>query len=269
MAHDKAKIAKIVYGWVVALMSVIVAILLILQVCDIYFNGGESPYTTETIRSHFVKISPAIYIWLVLIVGGFVLWEFFPDKKSLGANSIFYTYQNVKKKLDGKVIEENESYRQFEKFNLVTIIVKVIVGVAVGICSVVSLVYLCDSSNFENVDQNAEVAGAVLYLLPFVAVSLVLLIGVCVFEWFVTKKQLPLAKQLLKDAKQDKTSKKPFEAFVEKTRAFLDSKNTILSLRIAVGVLGIVLFIYGAASGGAAGVLSKAVTICRQCIGLG
>ncbi len=269
MAQDKAKIARLVWGLLFVAMSLVVAILLILQVCDIYFGGGESPYTVETIGAHFDKISPSIYIWLVMIVGGFLLWEILPPKKSLGKNSIFYTYANVKKKLDGKQIEDCDTSKQFEKWQIAVIVAKIVCGVATGICIVFSLAYLCDGANFKNVDQNGEVAKAVLYLLPFVVVSFALLIGTVVFEWFVIKKQLPLAKQLIKDAKEDKIAKKPLEAFVEKLRAICESKNTILTLRIAVLVLGVVLLVYGAATGGSAGVLAKAITICRQCIGLG
>lgn len=270
MAKDTAKIVRGVFNVIFTMMSIIVAILLIVQVCDIYFSGVESPYTAEVIKEHFDKIAPAIYVWIALIVVGFILWEVFPEKKKLGANSLFYNFENVQKKLNGKIVAESEESKQFAKNQLVVNVVKLVVGVAVGICSVVSLVYLCDGANFANANQNIEVADATLYLLPFVVVSFALLIGVCVFEWCVLKKQLPLAKTLLKNAQDDdNVSKTRFEEIKEKCVAFFENKNTILSIRIAVAVLGVVLLIYGAATEGSDGVLAKAIAICRQCIGLG
>ncbi len=270
MTKDKAQIVRGIFSIIFTVMSIVVAILLIVQVCDIYLSGIESPYTVEAIKEHFDKIAPAIYVWLALIVVGFVLWEVFPEKKKIGKTSLFYSFENIQKKLNGKIVCESEESKQFAKNQLVVNVVKLVVGVAVGICSVVSLVYLCDSANFANANQNKEIVDATLYLLPFLVVSFVLLIGVCVFEWCVLKKQLPLAKTLLKNAQEDdNVSKSRFEEIKEKCTAFFENKNTILGIRIAVAVLGIVLLIYGAASGGSDGVLAKAIAICRQCIGLG
>ncbi len=269
MFKEKAKTVRLIYGIVFILMSLVVAVLLILQVSDIYFNGGASPYTVANIKQHFNAILPALCVWIALMIGGFIIWEVFPIKTKMGANDIKYTFARFKKQLDGKIKEESEESSLFQKSQLITYIVKFVCGVAIGICTAFSLAYLCNSANFTNVNQNKEVEKAALYLLPFVVASFALSIGVVVFERVIVKKQLPMVKKMIKTATAEGDSRNKYEIIRDKITAFFDCKHTVLGLRLAVAVVGTVLFIYGLATGGAAGVLAKAVTICRQCIGLG
>ncbi len=269
MVQDKAKIVRLVYGVVFALFSVTVAVLLILQVSDIYFNGGESPYTVETIKQHFNAISPVIYVWLALILGGFIIFEVFPMKEKGGKVDAYYTFTCLEKKLESMGLVNTDEAKQYEKQRLISVIVKFACGIAIGICIAFSLAFLLDDSNFKNQNQNLEVAKASLYLLPYVAVSFVLPIGVVIFENIFVKKELAVVKKLVKEGKTEPTSKKQIIIFKEKVAKIFNSRQTVFGLRLTVAVVGTVLLIYGLATGGSAGVLAKAITICRQCIGLG
>ncbi len=265
---DRAKIVNLVYGVAFLCASVVLAVLLVLQVCDIYFHGGNSPYTVATIEEHFFAVSPALYVWIALAVAGFIVGEIFPTKVNKGKNDIAYTFARIEGRLSSKKIDGCEESDLYKKYALVLTVTKFAVGVCVGICAVFSLVFLLDGKNFPNADQNGEVARAALYLLPFVAVSFALVIGVAIFEKYVVGKRLPLAKKLLAQATEEREKGK-IEIFKQKVKSVTDNKYALLTVRISVAVVGTVLFVYGLATGGNAHVLAKAITICRQCIGLG
>ena len=58
---------------------------------------------------------------------------------------------------------------------------------------------------------------------------------------------------------------KSIKTFFEKTR----SEKTTFYIRIALGVVAVGLIVWGICNGGMQDVLEKAITICKQCIGIG
>ncbi len=270
MLKGKENLIKFIYGLVFGLASATLAFLLILQVCDIYFNGGASPYTVDSISEHFNRIAPFVYVWIGLVVIGFIVWEIFPAKQRKNKNDIFYNFFRLRKMLESKPIYDSESYREYDKAQWLINVVKLACAVWVGINIAFSLAYLCNTANFSNADQNAEIAKASIYLAPFVAVAFALCIGVAMFEKLTIKKQLPRIKTLISQTSlEGEPVVKPFAQKLANIRAFFELKQTITGLRIAVIAIGVTLIVYGLATGGNAGVLAKAITICRQCIGLG
>ncbi len=268
MSKELSKTLKNIYKIIFGVSTALVALLLVLQVLDIYFNGGENPYTPQTVRAHFDNIAPLVYIWIFFTLCGVALYSVFPEKEKLAKADEFYSFSCVKIKLESKEIEQSENKSAFEKTQLLLLLIKLICGVCVGVCSVFVLAYLFNKSNFSNQDQNGEAVEMSLYLLPFVLTSFLLCIGVAVFEKTTLKKQLSLAKELLNSPEKegDKKLKKPLKI---KITEFFEDKKTVAVLRLSVAVVGLTLVIFGLATGGSAGVLAKAVNICRQCIGLG
>ncbi len=271
MLVKKAKTIKLIYGLAFAITSLALAFLLILQVCDIYFNGGSSPFTVAVIREHFTKILIPIIFWALLLIGGFIVWGILPIEKKAYKNDVYYTYSCLKKKIESEPVSCDENnYKEYAKRQEKINVVKFICGLCVCICIAFSLAFILDKSNFTNLNQNLEVAKTAIYLLPFTLVSFGLVIGVAIFEKAMIKKQMPLAKTILKDKSgASDIVKTPIILLKNKITKFLDNKKTISSLRIAVAIIGVGLLVFGLATGGNAGVLAKAVNICRQCIGLG
>ncbi len=268
MSKELSKTLKIIYKILFSATTAIVASLLVLQVLDIYFNGGENPYTPQTVSAHFYKVVPFLFIWIFFTLCGFALYWIFPEREKLAKTDDFYSFSCVKIKLENKEIEQSEEKNAFEKTQRLLLVIKLVCGICVGICSVSVLAYLFNKSNFKNQDQNGEAVQMALYLLPFVLSSFALCIGATVFEKITLKKQLPLAKLLLKSPEKegDKKSEKNVKT---KITEFFECKETVAVFRLSIAVVGITLLIFGLATGGNAGVLAKAVNICRQCIGLG
>ncbi len=265
MSQEKAKKIKFLYGWVFGIASILLAFLLILQVCDIYFNGGTNPYTVESIKEHFFNVLWYIILWGAIAAVGGVLDRVFPTQEKTLKMDEGYILANLKKKLKEKEIVKDAEYQRLDRLQRIHGIVKFVCGVCVGICIVFGFAYLFNGENFPNQDQNKEAAKASLYLLPFVVTAFALCIFVGIYEKSLIKKQLLIVKSLLvtlKDAEEEKANE-------GKIKTVLEGKRTVNTLRFVVGVVGVTLLVYGLATGGNAGVLGKAITICRQCIGLG
>ncbi len=270
MSQENLKTVKLIYKIVFGLTTLAVAFLLILQVLDIYFNGGQSPFTQAAIARHFNQISPVIYVWLGLIMVGFILYEIFPSPKKIGKSDDIYAFNCLKKRLKNKDFEDSDEVAQYKKNQLLIATVKFSCGVCLCICAVFSLAYLLDGNNFKNYEDVQEVLQAAFYLLPFLLGAFILCVGVWLFEKAIVKKQLPIAKKLLKTAATDSAvSLSGFENFKNKITNFFERQSTVNSIRLAVAAVGVSFFVYGLATGGSAGVLVKAIAICRQCIGLG
>ncbi len=270
MLQGKAKIIKLAYDLTFIICSIALAFLLILQVLDIYLNGGANPYTVEAISSHFNSISIFVYFWLALVIIGFVIYNLFPVKEKPIKNDIYYTYSTLTEKLYSKPIADSEEYTELEKGGRLIFILKLIVGVLVSISSVFTLIYLFNPTTFINKDQNSEVAVATLYILPFIAVPFLMAIAVWAYEKRFIIKSLPKARGLAnKKTDSDEVKKPIYIIYKQKLQALFENKKFINGLRLAVLTVGVTLLIFGLATNGNAGVLSKAITICRQCIGLG
>ena len=98
------------------------------------------------------------------------------------------------------------------------------------------------------------------HLLPWVIISFGALIGMVLYEDWNAKKCIPLVKALISE-----NGKKEAVPFVQSKR-----KNLVINItRGALLVCAITLIIVGALTGGADGVLQKAINICTECIGLG
>ena len=60
--ESKGKKIRLIYGIGMAVLTVIVGALFILQICSIYASAPESPYTVQSISAHFNQI--AIPVWI-------------------------------------------------------------------------------------------------------------------------------------------------------------------------------------------------------------
>ena len=66
-----------------AVWSILVAVLLIAQAWSIFLQGGQEPYTVETIVAHFQDIAVFVWVWVAAVfVGGIgaLIWFHEQDK---------------------------------------------------------------------------------------------------------------------------------------------------------------------------------------------
>ncbi len=269
MTEKTCKTVRLVYGILLGVMSVILGALFIWQTLDIYISGtaadyeGTYAFTRERVGAGLLKISPAFWIWVVMIIGGFVLWEVFPVAEKRKKADVRYSLYRLKKRMPATVdgeLKDSFAYVKGEEDNLRILW---LFAAALGVAgSVYAIVYLSNPAHFPKVDVTAEMLNMVKHIMPWVLAVFAVACAICVYEGQSAKRQLEHAKKLA-------ALNKPAEAVHGKIYYLLKHKYFLLGVRIAVGCLGAAFVIAGICNGSMRDVLIKAINICTECIGLG
>lgn len=280
MQEKTCKTVRLCYGIALSLMTLITGALFIWQTLDIYLSGGNRPFTAEIVSERLTRISPAFWIWVVMVVVGFVLWEVFtvPAKRAPLKDDC-YALRRLKKRVPQKVGESGlASLKAVKRGELINLIVKLcaaalcLAGVAYGIA------YLATASNFPKTDVNGEMLNMAAHLAPCVFAALLILCGVTLYLSISAKKQLPHVKQIIASAKADEkngveavyvTGNTAVADLYGRWKALSNHKYFILGVRIAIAVFAVTFIILGIVNGNMRAILIKAINICTECIGLG
>ncbi len=255
--------ARRVFEIIMTLLTALVGVLFIVQVWRLYGAGGEDPYTTESIASHFSLVSIPFFGWLILSVAGT-----FAFKEETYIPKAYVDVKTTLKRLEsrlqgGQNIPERNQYATIRKG------VCIASGlIMTGVC-ILSLVYLLDSGYKPQFSPEFFQTHAEAEILLKVSVFSILALVFCsvaadVAERMQKKELAIVKKQLAENAKQ---GIKPQTA-VKKERKTLSQKQ-LFYVRVALCAIGVVLFIVGIFNGGMMDVYEKAKNICTQCIGLG
>lgn len=278
---EKAKYTRLVYGVLLGIMTVITGALLAGFVWEIYV--GEEAFTRANVGKQLLRAMPAICIWLVMAVGGFAIWEVFPEPKQKRKADVRYTLYRLKKRMpetaEGDLKASLDTVRREER------ILKILWSVAAALClgaAVYVIVYLATPSNFPRVENpNKPVLEAVKHVMPCVAAAFAVCLGVAVYEGVSAGKQLKAASLLAKGAVKPepkrckiilkleaKAEHSKFFAFLSKLVDF-NVKHRVAVARVIVGCVGVSFIIAGVCNGSMREVFTKAIAICTECIGLG
>lgn len=278
MNKKASKTVRLCYGIVFGAFTIIVGALFIFKTLEVYLTGiapeysGNSPFTMERAASALSSISVPFYIWMALIVVGFVLWEVFPAQEKRGAPPSTYTLWRMKKKLPSSapcgLQEKYDFVRREEK------IIKILKIVALAVCAaaaVFGLVYFCIPSNFPKEEVTHEMLTMVKYVFPGVLAAFLICCAVTVYEGISAKKQIPAVRDVVKGAEKPKAeepAKESANAFA-RVKTALSTKKAKLIIQVALAAVGVALVIVGVFNGSMRDVLVKAINICTECIGLG
>lgn len=236
------------------LLSVALAVtgVCLMVACVGIYNAGDRPFTPEAVVAAFSGIALPVYICLALVAGGFLLDGFWGmDKKKTVPEK---QYAAILAKLHAKAqvqtpsVAVEQSNRKLHKF--ITIVL-----LAVG--SVIFLSYGANPHNFSMEDVTGSMVKAMYWLLPCMAVPF----GYAVFTAYYCRKSMQREITLVKQAIAE-GAPAPAEAAPAKTCCFGYVRWAILGIAVA-------LLVYGFFAGGTKDVLTKAVNICTECVGLG
>lgn len=251
------KIVWRIYGIATSVALAVAGILLMLACYGVYSSGGEQIYTAEKIAVAFAPISVPVLLALFMALGGLVLHLFMPleEKKTADKN-----YGLMLRKLHEKndlsrcgdkslvaAIEEQPRLRKLHSIISLSLLV---------VFAVEFLIYACNGKNFHSSQITESMIMAMYMMLPCLAIPF----GYGVFTAYFHKKSIKKELELMKLVACPCTPAPQ----VEKKKS-----KAVLFLRLGLLVAALVLIVVGVLGDGFADVLTKAVNICRECVGLG
>jgi FtsH-binding integral membrane protein len=247
-----------IYSILLSISIVIAGICFIAACLSIYFTG-ERIYSREIVAQTFDKIVVPIYLCLALNIIDFV-WEFLSPTvapKIKPTKNFAFILSNLQKKKDFIDCDETllHSINKERTSRKVHVIIRTILILA---CSILFLSYALNSKNFHQSEINASMIQAMCILIPCMIVPF----GYAIFTAYHNAKSLQREIELVK---QIPNASKSQEVMVSGPTT--NTKETVL--RLALLFVGIGVLLYGFISGGTIDVLTKAINICTECIGLG
>lgn len=248
-----------IYGILLSISIVLAGICLIAGCFTIYFTG-ERIYSREIVAQTFSDIAIPIYICLALTIISFI-WELvlpLKQEKQKPAKAYSQILERMLTKKDLNKCDETllqSIYKERKERKLHTIIRTILLCVG----SVIFLSYALNGNNFHQSEINASMIHAMWVLIP----CMVIPFGYAIYTVYHNDKSLQREIELIKQVPAAESKKAESETSV----SGLEKKENIL--RYALLLIGIVVMVYGFVSGGTVDVLTKAINICTECIGLG
>lgn len=270
MNEKTCKSVRLSYGIIFGVFTVIVGALFIWQVLWLYFTGTAegfvgNPFTRERVAAALSKIDLFFWLWIALIVVGFVLWEVFPVKQRQRKICPDLQYARLNKRMPQTAPEgTGGEFAQIAQFKTVVFALKCAAWSLFGIACVYGIIYLCIPSNFPNKNVTAEILNMVKHICPCVFAGLLVICGAGIYEKFAVKAVLPAVQKVTKGQKPQAGN-----GALQTVSGVFDNKWVVLGIRIAVAVIAVAFIIWGALNGSALTVFIKAINICSECIGLG
>lgn len=226
----------------------------------LYIYFGEGAYTRELVQKVFSKIAIPVYITLAVMVANFV-YELVAPAKAKKEKPLRDNVHIRKKLILKKDLEDAErdtlsailAERKKRRICNAVRAVLVLAGAAVF------LFFALDFSRYHQTEINRSVIFMMTVLAPCIFVTG----AYSVFVNFYCEKSLEKEIELLKRI-PDKKGENEEKKRNEKVAKVLVAVGKIVILAIAVFCVA-----YGALEGGFSDVLTKAVNICTECIGLG
>ena len=287
MSGKRLKLIHMIYGITLSLVICLCGALAIWMCIDIY-KSGPSPFTRQSVQEHFMKISWAVYTLIALIFGGIVLNIVLPQekKKIKGCVDKSYILDNFSSKLTNAT---QKGYAKIEReqilrFTMLTISCVLILSACIGAfvyCLTNLDIYATINGEVGTTNVNGQVIKGSLGILYFFLVPFAYtLVSIFVCRASI-EREISLVKSELTSKDEEKVSTKELASPLNK--AVCGAKNEIkrltsskksshkgrFAITCALGVIAIVFIIVGVANGGMADVLTKAIAICRECIGMG
>ena len=246
----------LIYSIVLSVMLCIAGICLMVACVGIY-RSGDQPFSRQSVAAAFSPIAVPVLLCLGLIIIGFLLDLFLPKN---GKKSTFVLqYSEVLQRLRAKADLENAdtalrsdilTLRKRRKRD------KCISAALLCIGSITFLSYVLSGDRFHAADINDSIAKAVLVMLPCMAVPFVWSVVAAYRGRTSIKKEIDLLKQLPACSAEIDTAAKGCD-------------RSILIARCLLLCVGTAFLLYGLFQGGTADVLTKAINICTECVGLG
>lgn len=253
--QHKDRIRRI-YGIVLSAVLVIAGLCLMAACYQIY-TTGDGTFSREIVAAHFGKIALPVYLCLAMVIGSFLLELFLPGtvKKTVPEKNELLILQRLHSKVDLTACDSSlaDSIRKEQKIRKCH---KAAAIVLLAIGSVIFLIYALNGENFHQREITDSLVQAMYLLIPCMAVPF----GYGVFAAYHSRASIRREIALLKQAEVTRSPAPDAVVKAGKAAPFL---------RWVILAVALVFLIWGYCIGGTADVLTKAINICTECVGLG
>lgn len=255
MTKERCTRIRLVYG-VIQSLSIAAAAVCLMVACVSIYRQGNHPFSREAVAEVFSGIAVPIYLCLALILGGFLLDLFLPGDaaKPKMKKQTELILRRLQRKADLDTCDESlrsailaQRSRRAKHRKIRTIVLI--------LASVLFLTYGANPNNFHQSEINSSMARAMLVMLPCLAPCF----GYALFVERASGASMEQEIELLKKIAPSGSKYEPEAAPVRNPRA----------VRTVILAVGIAFLIYGFLAGGTVDVLTKAINICTECVGLG
>ncbi len=263
MTQETIKKIHRIYGIVLSVVAVLAGICFIAACLDIYYTGVAQDlpqiYTRQIVAEHFAKISIPVYACLVLVVGGMVLNLALPLEKAKlkPEKNLPLILQRLQEKTDLASCDEQLRKAVVKERQLRKGLV-LVCGILLVIGFVMFLIYSCNAAHW-GTNSTPSMVSAMLEMLRCLFVPFVLTVATTYLCRHSILKEIDLLKQAASQAPKA----------AEKAAPKVRSNRNANIFRIAILAIGVVLVVLGACNEGTKDILTKAVNICTECVGLG
>ena len=251
------------YGILVSVACVFAGICFIAACLNIYFGGQEAGlsqlYTRQIVAASFAKIAGPVYTCLVLVLGGLVLNLALPLEKprqKVDKNlSLILARLREKTDLDSCSHGQKAALTKEQTLRKNWVLCS---GILLLGGFVIFLLHACNGSNW-GTNSTPSMVVAMEKMVGSLAVP-------CVFAILAVYQ---VRKSLTREIELMRQLSAQFPRKAEKAEVKPSGRKGIAAARMAILVIGIVLVLLGACNEGTADILTKAVNICTECVGLG
>lgn len=263
MTQETKKRIHLVYGIAVSAVSILAGICLIAACLNIYYSGVAADagqiYTRQIVAESFAKIAIPVYSCLVLVIGGMILNLALPLEKAKvkPEKNLPLILQKLREKTDLNACDEQlrkavkkEQRRRKDLAHLC----------AFGLTTafILFLENVCNTESW-GTDSTPSMIRAMNGMFGLLVIPL----AVTVFATYRNRKSMEKEIELMRQAAAQ--APKATEKAAPKVR----SNRSANIIRIAILAIGILLVVLGACNEGTKDILTKAVNICTECVGLG
>lgn len=256
-AQTAGRIRRI-YGILLS-FSIIISGICLMAACLGIYDSGNGEFTREAVAAAFSPIAGAVYLCLVLVLLGFPLNLLLPAEETKlkpgSQNRAVLRRLHRKTDLDAcsdSICQAVTAQQRIRKRHLTVTLVLLAVTAAVF------LGYVLTGDRFLLPDITASMEQAMLVLLPCLAVSF----GYSIFAHYRSEKSILKEIVLMKQASKEAPVR-------SEAKAEPAAKRNLNTLRAAILLLAVAVMLLGYFTGGTADVLTKAINICTECVGLG
>lgn len=244
-----------IYGWITTIGLLVSGVCLI-RACISIYRMGNHPFSPERVAIAFSRICVPVYICLGLIGGGFLLQLFLPlEKKRTVTPQLPMQLARLQEKLDVRRIKDQALRDEILMLRRKRTIHAAVTYGLLALCSVLFLFYGMNPANYHITHVTESMAAAMLLFLPCLAIPF----GYGCFAAFYNLRLMKTEISLLRSALKETEPQNPP----------VKSETWVWYVRSGLLVLGLFLLTFGFLSNGWVGVLTKAVAICTECVGLG